>query len=79
MKAMPLYHYQCCECKYEFEQLMMSRQTDQEVLCPRCEASTVERLLSVPAATTKSLETEDFGGCGVGTPCGLPQCGRLRG
>ena len=43
---MPLYEYACQECTHTFEALVFNGEA---VECPECQASRVERLLSVPA------------------------------
>ncbi len=44
---MPLYEYLCHDCEESFETLV---QTGEEVECPSCHSSHLERLLSVPGA-----------------------------
>lgn len=64
---MPLYEYGCLECGAQFEKLVRKDNLD-NVLCPTCESSQVERLLSLfstsqgapnsnesPAATSPGL------------------------
>ncbi len=41
---MPLYEYLCRECGHQFEAIVYS--PDEEVCCPHCERSKVERLVS---------------------------------
>lgn len=42
---MPIYEYNCEECGEQFELLL--RRADEEVRCPKCDGTSVERLLSV--------------------------------
>ena len=76
---MPLYEYRCQCCGERFERLVRASATaagnggdggdggdhgGQEIACPRCQASQVERLFSAFAR--------------VPTGCGGPQCDPLR-
>lgn len=51
---MPLYGFVCEECSEEFEELVISVSRIDEVACPACESSKVERQLSVVAALKTS-------------------------
>jgi putative FmdB family regulatory protein len=70
---MPLYEYTCKKCDHAFETLVFD---GEEVECPECHGTRLERLLSVPAkphAETTSLPTT----CNPNLPpCG-PGCCRL--
>jgi len=69
----PLYDYACKKCDHTFEALVFG---DEKVECPECQATKVERLLSVPARPASSLPTT--GACGDPNlpPCGAPWCQR---
>jgi putative FmdB family regulatory protein len=43
---MPLYEYACRRCDHTFEELVLN---GEQVACPECRTTQVERLLSVPA------------------------------
>jgi putative FmdB family regulatory protein len=43
---MPLYEYACRRCDHTFEELVFN---GEQVSCPECRTTQVERLLSVPA------------------------------
>ncbi len=43
---MPLYEYRCEKCGERFEKLRRMADADNDVVCPRCDAEEVERLLS---------------------------------
>jgi putative FmdB family regulatory protein len=75
---MPIFEYECKQCRNSFELLMRS---DTRVACPSCESDRVVRKLSMFAAhTAKSAETIpschtgecgcDMGKCGSGL-CGV--------
>lgn len=51
---MPLYGFICEECSEEFEELVISASRIDEVVCPNCESSKVERQLSLVAAMKTS-------------------------
>ena len=72
---MPIYEYQCDECRAAFELLIRGAETP---ACPECGGHELEKLLSVPAAHTASASQlptcEGPGPCGMG-PCGMPDCG----
>ena len=48
---MPLYEYRCESCEHEFELLVLKGTVP---ACPKCQAQTLERLLSVPAVKSES-------------------------
>lgn len=67
---MPLYEYTCQACEHTFEALVFDGDT---VSCPQCEATKVERLLSVPALP-------QVAGGSFPSACGdpsLPPCGAV--
>jgi putative FmdB family regulatory protein len=43
---MPLYEYHCDECDSDFEELVSARVEDDDVICPTCGATKVERVQS---------------------------------
>lgn len=57
---MPLYDYLCRQCGATFEKLRRMQDADEDLTCPRCESSNVERMLS----------TFSSGGCGSGSTTG---------
>jgi len=67
---MPLYEYQCHECRKVVEVLVRSKTERPE--CPKCGSTKLEKQLSVTAspamASKNSLPTMQAG-------CGKPQCG----
>ena len=48
---MPLYEYQCRECKHQFEALVLPKTPP---ACPKCEGQDLERLLSMFAVSSDS-------------------------
>jgi putative FmdB family regulatory protein len=76
---MPIYEYSCEQCQAAFEVLVRGAETPQ---CPDCGGTKLEKLLSVPAA--HSANPSDLPvcpkgagapACGMGGPCGMPDCG----
>lgn len=47
---MPLYEFQCADCKDEFEELVRSSAAVAEVKCPHCGGQHVKRKVSLFAA-----------------------------
>ena len=48
---MPIFEYRCQSCAHEFEALVLKTTTP---VCPSCQSTTLERLLSVPAVKSES-------------------------
>jgi putative FmdB family regulatory protein len=70
--AMPLFEYECQKCEHTFEALVFNGEA---VECPHCQATKVERLLSVPAKPRESSSLPMS--CNPkAPPCG-PGCCRL--
>jgi putative FmdB family regulatory protein len=67
---MPLYEYTCQSCQHPFEALVFAGDTPQ---CPQCHSTTLQRLMSLPAAPRE--ETPASACRSEGPPCG-PVCGR---
>ena len=61
---MPIYEYFCKKCEEEFEFLVMG--SDEEITCPTCEGTHVDRLLSVVGFNTGGK----FKSSGSGDACG---------
>ena len=51
---MPLYEFQCTDCKDEFEELVRSPAAVAEVECPRCGGAHVKRKVSLFASKASS-------------------------
>jgi putative FmdB family regulatory protein len=47
---MPIYEY-ACACGKVFEELVVRRSDEAEVVCPGCRSAEVKRVMSRPAAT----------------------------
>jgi putative FmdB family regulatory protein len=69
---MPLYEYECQQCKHIFEKLV----TDHEpAVCPQCNGRRLERLLSLPGRPVVRSSSLPMTCKSSGPPCG-PQCPR---
>ena len=80
---MPLFEYQCKDCKSKFEILHKSSSLKEEVLCPRCHSKNSVKLISSfnsvessgsdfsnSSCATGSCDIPSYDGCTSGT-CGL--------
>ena len=72
---MPMYEYACKNCEHTFETLVYD---GEEVQCPKCEGTKLEKLLSMPGLA----RVQDGGfpsACGDPSlpPCGAPGCRRV--
>ena len=59
---MPLFEYECQECKNRFEVLQMKREDENDLRCPQCRAVNVVKLLS-------SFSSKFNSGDGQATSC----------
>lgn len=73
---MPIYEYKCDECATEFQDLVMSRAAELEVVCKSCNSPNVTKLLSGAAVKSGSSSSSSpasygppSGGCGGGCSC----------
>jgi putative FmdB family regulatory protein len=67
---MPIYDYRCTGCGAEFEQLVRG---EQQVTCPQCSNSSLERLMSLPARPASGGRLPDYSR--LGPPPGGGCCG----
>ena len=51
---MPIYDYECGECRHIFDKLVMSSST--VVTCPECGSANLEKLVSKPAPASHTAE-----------------------
>jgi putative FmdB family regulatory protein len=47
---MPIYEYACQDCGKVFEELIVRRSDETDVVCPACKSKQVGRQMSAPAA-----------------------------
>ncbi len=72
---MPLYEYACQSCSHTFEELVFD---GEQVECPSCRGTKLERLLSVPARPRAEGASLPMNCNSDGPPCG-PVCRRWQG
>lgn len=67
---MPLYGFECQDCEDEFEELVMSSSTVDDVVCPKCGSKHVQRQLSLVAAIKTTGNTGYNAGSATCAPSG---------
>ncbi|HTP79228.1 MAG TPA: zinc ribbon domain-containing protein [Bacteroidota bacterium] len=67
---MPIYDYRCGECGSTYDVLHKTREIETDVICPSCGSARAVKLMSVPAAVTR---TQSAGprqdSCALGDDC----------
>lgn len=63
---MPIYEYQCKKCDHSFEKLIF-KCDDEHIICPKCGADNVKKLLSASSFMSKT----GIGACSAGPPKGF--------
>ncbi len=43
---MPIYEYECLTCDYQFQTLVLSKNEEQDIVCPHCQGNKLKRLIS---------------------------------
>ena len=43
---MPIYEYQCYDCKRQFQRLMMGKEDEKNLFCPSCGGRSLKKLIS---------------------------------
>jgi putative FmdB family regulatory protein len=71
---MPIYEYRCKKCGEEFEELVLG--SDEDVACPKCAASSVERRMSAFAFKSGG-KFSSSGGSGCSS-CGASSCSSCK-
>ncbi len=68
---MPIYEYQCSQCKNEFEKLVLN--TSEKIACPKCKSKKVQRVMSAFAFSVggKFKSTAGASSCGS---CAATSC-----
>ncbi|WP_163340294.1 zinc ribbon domain-containing protein [Desulfopila sp. IMCC35008] len=69
---MPIYEYECSECKTVFETLVTSASTETEVACTKCSSTKVQKIMSAGSLRVGSggglpIAPPHGGGCGGGS------------
>jgi len=65
---MPIYEYGCDECGHAFEMIRSVSESDQQLNCPLCKSSKVNKLMSVFSSShsPRSSSTGSAPSCGPG-------------
>jgi putative FmdB family regulatory protein len=75
---MPIYEYNCSDCRRTFEKMRPMSKSDDEIACPDCGSTHTSRGLSLFAAFSKgnggTSQAVAGGGCGC-DGCGSHSCG----
>jgi len=72
---MPIYEYQCQDCGFISEKLLMGGERAEDIHCGRCSSIRVDRILSAASFFPKSSPSK--GGhtcCGQEERCDTPPC-----
>ncbi len=69
---MPIYEYECKECKNTFETLTTSASTETEIVCTECNTTKVQKIMSAGSLRVGSggdvrMAAPTGGGCGGGS------------
>lgn len=80
---MPVFEYQCEECKSKFDIYHKSQNSQEEVSCPKCGSANYRKLLSSFSASIQGSSSYQFndacqsGSCGISDSGGCPggMCG----
>jgi len=59
---MPIYEYRCPRCEHELEMIRSSSERDNEIECPACKESKLERKLSIFSSKCCNLGAPKPGG-----------------
>ncbi len=60
---MPIFEYQCTQCKKEFEKLVFSGE-DKNISCPECKSKDARKKMSV----SSFMENNSLGKCATSSP-----------
>lgn len=67
---MPIYEYRCTECGEEFEKFVRSMTAKEEIVCPACGSSKVEKKISLfgsRSAGESAFGVSAASGCSTGS------------
>ena len=66
---MPVFDYQCEDCKKKYDVYHKVREIEEDVVCPACGSKSHKRLMSIPAAPVMGNDGYAGESCESGT-CG---------
>lgn len=64
---MPIFEYECLECREVFETLQLSRSSSEDTECPGCGSDRTERMVSSFATSGRSDKFSSDASCGIGS------------
>jgi putative FmdB family regulatory protein len=68
---MPIYDYQCSDCKKTYDVFHKVREVEEDIVCPSCNSSKHVRLISAASITMKgSGRSQSAPPCGDASCCG---------
>ncbi|HMU42487.1 MAG TPA: zinc ribbon domain-containing protein [Ignavibacteriaceae bacterium] len=71
---MPVFEYQCQECKTKFDVFHKSQNHNEEITCPNCSSHKSKKLFSTFSAAVANSGSDSYGGCSDGS-CAIPNSG----
>ncbi|MDN5270704.1 zinc ribbon domain-containing protein [Chloroflexus sp. MS-CIW-1] len=72
-----MYEYSCLDCTHQFEQLRPMNAADQNIVCPFCQSTHVQRRLSLFATHSRgeAATTNTTSSSASGCSCSACSCG----
>ncbi|MEO0072657.1 MAG: zinc ribbon domain-containing protein [candidate division WOR-3 bacterium] len=64
---MPIYEYECSDCKEHFEELVLSQDASRKIRCPKCASRRVKRLFSAFGISGTDKPVSSCGTCSAKT------------
>jgi putative FmdB family regulatory protein len=46
---MPIFEYQCTKCGHHYDVLHLTKEREEDIVCPTCQSAEHKRLMSAPA------------------------------
>jgi putative FmdB family regulatory protein len=56
---MPLYEYRCLSCDAQFQSLIMKKEQENEIVCPKCSGRKIKKLISRVASHVSERDRLD--------------------
>lgn len=60
---MPVFEYRCSECNSKYEILHLTKEKEEDIICPHCGSKSYKKLLSKiakPVSEDSDFDTSDF-------------------
>ncbi len=68
---MPIYEYECTDCKNRFEIIHGADKTPDDLKCPKCGAGRPKKMISCFCSAPKAMSTGRGSSCGSGKSRGF--------